>query len=427
MSYLVFSDGLLAHPRFKIPQVPMFLDNQYRLLEVPTNWIVDKSKKHSKSIKTRKVYAYKLQKFLNWLDETGHGSQNWANVDVEIFDEFLVYLCDFKENELPPDHTNISYYAYRIWDFYKWTRNNGYEHYLDLDVQEVEIKVTEQLLLAYKKNTITTIKLGFNLPTGRPALLHRERTKFVTREDFSLALQVLRRDDVAYAIIAFVLGSTALRPKEFFQLPYRGKGQNSGFVDYDVDNIPADLNKKSIPFHIESKGKRRVFEFPGSIWRTVCEQYIPLRRERAELHKKKYGIYPPNTALFLNDRGEIITYRMMSYQFSKVADKAKDGGLPYQGDKFDARMLRHMFATYYVYKALERKGRIGKSYEYDPSLDEELRKWMGHEDIETTYKYYVHLINSFIKMDILQDIAQSNIDDNSRALAVALEIGGGAP
>ncbi|MBK4735537.1 tyrosine-type recombinase/integrase [Noviherbaspirillum pedocola] len=420
MSRVIFSDGLLHHPEHKVGDVPMFFDNEHRLLEAPTQWAVAKSKIRSRSTHTRRIYGYKMNKFLNFLDEAGHGSQNWANVDEDIFDEFLLYLCERDEDETPAEHGNAAYYAYRVWGFYQWTTKQGYQHYLDLEAEDVNRKLKDQLFLAHSKSTVTVEKLNFNLPTGRPAMLHREISKFVTEEEFHTAMAVLAKDDMVYTMLAYIMGSTALRPMEVLQIPYRGRGRNQGFVDYNYDSIPGDMDSTSIAFRINSKGKVRTFQFPGQVWRMICEHYIPLRRKRSELHKKKYGRYPSNDILFLSAEGDPVTYRMIHYHFKSVPATARQMGLPYTNSVFSPKMLRHMFATYWVYRALKSTGKLGRPYTYDLTIDEELRKWMGHEDVGTTYEYYVHLVNRFAGGDLMAQLAQSNINGNTKALADAL-------
>jgi integrase len=145
-----------------------------------------------------------------------------------------------------------------------------------------------------------------------------------------------------------------------------------------------------------------------------------MRRERAELHKKRHDIYPPSDALFLAANGDIVTYRMLSYNFASVVERANAMGMDYKGQSFTAKMLRHLFATYFVYDALKKANRLGKPYIYDAALDDQLRRWMGHESVETTYRYYVHLVNRFVGGELLLDIANSHIEGLSAALHDAL-------
>lgn len=67
-------------------------------------------------------------------------------------------------------------------------------------------------------------------------------------------------------------------------------------------------------------------------------------------------------------------------------------------------MLRHAFATYFVLHQLIAKNRLGQPYLYDAAVDQLLREFLGHADINTTYKYYVHLVNRFVQDDLIFDL-----------------------
>jgi hypothetical protein len=281
------------------------------------------------------------------------------------------------------------------------------------------VTLTNQRLLAHIKPGLAITKLDFDTPAGRPALHEREVQKFVTDENQKIALGLM--DDMVYRIISTIIRITGLRPRDLFQIPYRGIGVNSGFVPYDVDQIPADLDHKDIYFYFRSKGKDRSIEFPGVLWRIICEFYIPLRRERAEIYFKKHGISPRNDQLFLSADGVVVNSYMLRYNFANVVRKAystplNEQGPPFTGRKYTPRMLRHSCATYFVFEHLKKSNQLGKPYRYDPSVDEKLRKMLGHNDVETTYKYYVHLVNRFHHDDLLADLKKSHVNQGLNTL-----------
>jgi integrase len=67
---------------------------------------------------------------------------------------------------------------------------------------------------------------------------------------------------------------------------------------------------------------------------------------------------------------------MLGYNFSKVVSAAKnsESATDFKAIRFNARMLRHTCATYFVYEALKAQNRLGRSFVYDAALDEDLRK-----------------------------------------------------
>jgi len=359
-----------------------------------------------------------MLRYLQWLDDSGYGANGWAMVDEDIFETYIKSLCR-------PDVSgdSIVYYCARIKSFYNWAQSNGYRHFLHLDVEEVERKVEvsirNQLLLAHVKPTITVKKHGIDSPTGKSVLHEKEAEKFVTDRNHRAALSLM--DDMAYQMIATVIWTTGLRPRDLWQLPYRGNDQNAEFIPYDVDQIPRDLEAQNLNFWFRSKGKHRSIEFPGAIWKVICERYIPLRRERAELYIKRYGISPPNSILFLAADGEIIDTDKLFYEFKKVVSRSHSminhgSNLEFNGNKYNARMLRHSCATYFVYEHLKQQNLIGKPYVFNPSVDEKLRRMLGHTSVETTYKYYVHLVNRYHNDDLLKDLKNSHVNVALNAL-----------
>lgn len=412
MSIVHYGGGLAKHPGYLRDKVAIFFDDSYHLIEAPTRWMMNVAKRSSRSEETSRNYANILNRYLQWLDDAGYGCQSWQMVDEDIFDAFLLYLCQSDQDKNRRlQHKTILHYASRVHDFYAWANRYGYPHHLEIEANEIEHKLQNQLLLAHVKASVTVAGLNFNLPAARPTLHEQELDKFVVQSDFEAALSLM--SDVVFQVIALIIRTLGLRPKDLLQIPYRGKDENSGFIPYDTDEIPDDLDNRSIFYFFESKGKHRSIQFPGKLWRIICEHYIPLRRQRAEIFREKYNVSPPNSALFLTNEGAIVTYPILYYHFNKVVEESTKlpvSGKKYKGRKFTACMLRHSCATYFVYEALKRRNQLGHSFVYDAALDEELRKIFGHNDVKTTLEYYVHLVNRFVHDDLLQDLRSSQID-----------------
>ncbi len=411
---LLRGHGLVHHVAYEREGIPVFFDDKHALIEPATAWILKIAKLKSRSEHTTRKYAGILARYLQWLDDRGYGANSWASIDEAIFDEYLFHISK------PPVgtsfgamHETLLDYAYRIFNFYNWARKNGYEHSLDIEEEDLAIKIGEQSMLDHIGMEMKVIKLGFNLPTGRPALHQQELDKFVNQQDFEVALNVM--DDIVFQIMAVIIRITGLRPKDLLQVPYRGSGLNSGFIPYDEDQVPHELDAKDISFTFRSKGRVRSIGFPGKLWAVICKCYIAIRRERAALYEKFHGVSPPNSALFLTKDGFIVNYSILYYHFARVPELAKAAGplkdgRVYQGRKFSARMLRHTCATYFVHEALKRRNMLGRSFVYDAALDEALRKLLGHVDVKTTLEYYVHLANRFVHDDLIVDLRRSEVD-----------------
>jgi len=424
MCILHLGNGLAHHQAYMRERVGIFFTDDYQVLEGPTNWLMNIARLRSRSDETTRNYANIIRRFLQWLDDSHiegtdsrFGAENWQMVDEDVFFSFINFIAQPTPHLLyGPTHETLSHNAYRLWSFYHWAGKNGYKHFLDLEPEDVKVNIADQRLLAYVNPTVSSVKLDFNLPSGRPATHEKEIQKFVKQSDFEIA--VSQMDDEVYKVIAVIIRITGLRPKDLFQIPYRGIGDNAGFVPYDAEEAPSDLDSKSIYYEFKSKGKRRSIQFPGKLWRVICELYIPLRRQRAALYEQKHGIPPRNSVLFLSNRGDIVSYGMLNDNFNKIVDKVQSGARAseFGATRFNARMLRHTCATYFVYEALAKQNRLGRHFVYDAALDEDLRKLLGHNNIKTTLEYYVHLVNKYVHDNLLSDLHRSRVDSGLNAI-----------
>jgi site-specific recombinase XerD len=371
--------------------VPIYLSDDYKVLEGPTYWIMKLTQMRSRSIETLKQYSTILARYLQWRDDRDYKAEAWQNVDEDIINEYITYLIEIRDKKGKPSDSAIEFYIARLQSFYKWANENGYKHYWKMDTKKVIFTVRNRSMV---NMNIERDALSFHLQTGRSTHVDANRDKFIHRENIPQIMRLF--DDVVYAFIALIIWITALRPKELFQLPYKGTGLNEGLRRYQYDELE---ELTDILFEFESKGKRRSIKFPAYLWVFICTTWMPKRAERAALYRKKHGMMPPNIALFLSKSGDVVTRKMLRDNFLKVAmeEECPENRLtPY--------MFRHSFATYFVFGALKKSNLLGRAYVYNAVIDQALREWMGHNDIDTTYKYYVHLVNRYFHNDLLDDI-----------------------
>lgn len=389
----VTTDGLVEVSPYNRPGMPLFLTNDYEVIEAPTIWTAQVSLRRSRSDQTLGGYSNILARYLNWLDEIGHGAVNWQNVDQETIQSYISHLVQGRSSNGKPNDQTIEGYVARIADFYKWAKQNGYDHLWDMNREIVRFKLKDQTLL---NATVEVEKREFKLGGGRAATAKKELEKFLDNATFVLLIKLL--DDDVYREMALVIRILALRPKEILQMPYLGMGVNSGLRRYR-DHELATLG--DIQFTFESKGRQRSIDVPAYLWAHICQHWMPERQRRAELYRKRMGISPPNSVLFLSAEGLPVTYKMLYEHFAAVA-KHRD----FPRDRMTPYMLRHACATYFVLGQLKARNLLGQPFVYDVAADAALREFMGHKDIGTTYRYYVHLVNRFVQDDLIYDLKE---------------------
>ena len=87
---------------------------------------------------------------------------------------------------------------------------------------------------------------------------------------------------------------------------------------------------------------------------------MPLRNERAKLYREKHGVSPSDDCLFLSKKGRPITYSMLYDHFKKI-----EAHPDYVSKSFTPKMLRHSWATYFVYEALKKDKSLNSDYVYN--------------------------------------------------------------
>jgi site-specific recombinase XerD len=388
---VVNTDGLLDVSPYRRGGIPLFLTGDYEVIEAPTIWTAQVSLRRSRSNQTLGHYANVLARYLNWLDTAGYGAANWQNVDREIIQSYITQLVEGRNSDGKPSDQTIEGYIARLADFYKWAKQNGYDHFWDMNQEMVRRKLKDQTLL---NATVEVEKREFQLSSGTPICARKALDKFLDNTTFTILIKLLN-DDV-YKVIALTIRLTALRPHEVLQMPHLGTGINSGLRRYR-DHELAGLD--DITFTFKSKGKHRSINVPAELWAFICQYWMPERQRRAELYKKLVGVSPSNNVLFLSAEGRPVTYKMLYDHFGAVAQHPE-----FPRKRMTPYMLRHAFATYFVLEQLKAKKLLGQPYLYDAAADEALREFMGHNDIGTTYQYYVHLVSRFVQDDLIYDL-----------------------
>ncbi len=418
-------NGLTHVSSYQGKRAPIYFTDNYRVIEAPTIWGMAVAAK-SGSMETIHKYSHQIARFLRWLydeyyDEAGlediaNDPTLYQRVDKDILLAYRDYLQDSEgvlDDTVEPQTVNDA--MARVVAFYRWARDRGYPHYVDLSETYKIVMVDHAGLM--RSISLFVLSNEFALPTNRQKVIKHELDKLIDNSTFATACRLLREDDVVYEHMARVMRHTALRPIDLRQLPFRGphKGINSGLRPYSDKELTALWDPKeeafrSILFRFVSKrGKRRAIPFPGDVWAELCDEWMPERTKRAKLFRENHGYYPEEH-LFLSRDGDPVTYKMLITHFAKVARHPD-----YPRDRFTPYMLRHAWATYTVLYFAENHGWLGKLDHRDITLEHILKLFMGHEDIGTTYKHYVHLAYLFDKGgatgDLIYDLLRDGRDE----------------
>jgi site-specific recombinase XerD len=195
-------------------------------------------------------------------------------------------------------------------------------------------------------------------------------------------------DPVYAALFKLSLG-TAMRPIDLESFPYLGKSINKHIMPYSE----MEHSSKTVDYTVEgSKGnKTRVIKINLQDLRALEKHYItPFYQSRALLYKEKYGKELPPSILFLNSEGVPVTPEMISARtnYAKLIAKKK---LPEFRDKVKFYDARHWWPTQYLINYFNDEILTSAADVLVAACAEVLRNQMGHEDLETTYKFYIDM------------------------------------
>lgn len=399
MAILEFTDAL--YDEISLKQVPVLFDDDYKIIDAPSEWLISKSQIRSRSKDTRSNYGYVIALFFTWLEEKGKLWNAISKADVNRF--ATEQIQSIKPDGGSLEGATINYRIDRIMDFYEFAYRNGYRHFVDISgIEKVYQGDPDDRLLSHVHGGKSTyVDHGLSVPKVE------KRIKIISRRDFICGCRAFT--DIAYVVAAVVMYLIGLRRMEVVQLEFRTR-RNRDFIPFREyiqqfhDGVYRDL-----PFIFKGKGgKSRVVQFPLEIWEWISEVYLPLRKDRAELYAGKHGAYP--TQLLLTKAGAPLTKTGISDRFRTVALA--------QNINMRSHVLRHSFATGFVIEYLDAH-KLAPTVLYDPGLDLALQEVLGHSDWKIT-KRYIHLVHALRGRDLLRDY-RPKLGEDLRSIIVGVE------
>ncbi|MGX9219285.1 hypothetical protein ACWV27_12890 [Massilia varians] len=196
--------------------------------------------------------------------------------------------------------------------------------------------------------------------------------------------------DPVYSTI-FKLGlGTAMRPMDLCKFPYIGNGMNRHIMPY---SSMEKRESRVVNYSVElSKGKKgRIIKINTADLKMLEDDYIrPYYAERAKKYERLFGKKCPPSILFLNKQGLPVTPSKIS---SRTNDAKKIAMMNCPGfrEKVSFYDARHWWPTMFLIQFFKDRLLTDSADALYLAVAEELRNQMGHEDLSTTYKYYVDM------------------------------------
>lgn len=271
--------------------------------------------------------------------------------------------------------------------FFHWLNTHGYLTNVNIETKNSIAYFNRSKLLAYIQAKSKTVINSKNIRVLDKEARQRQRRSLISDNEIRLYMKSFT-DPVYPAMFRLALG-TAMRPMDLCNVPYLGNGKNSHIMPY------SEMNQEDNTFDYtiyNSKGnKTRTIKIHKNDLKDLNDTYItPYYDKRRKKFKDRFGFDCPPSILFLNRQGVPITPEKIASR----GNAAKNRALA-ESDEFRENInfyeSRHWWPTMFLISYFKDDLLTSAVDVLWAAVAEALTNQMGHEDIETTFKYYIDL------------------------------------
>ena len=347
----------------------------------------------NRAINTSKRYANILAQFYSYLstDEKFRDieiSKYHVLTDNRDIRKWQIYrqIKRVQKQSNKPTSKTIFEDAKIILHYFKWLHNSGYVTNVSIEHKNWIANFKNQRMLNYIQQTAKQVIDAKNIKVLDKERRQSSSKSLITNQEIKALINAYT--DPAYSALFKLSLGTGMRPIELVQFPYLGNGENKHIMPYSE----MDKDNPTIGFEVIGKGKKlRTVRINIKDLKELDNTYIkPFYNERRKLYREKYGIECPPSILFLNKVGKPITPTMIS----KRSNDAKLRAMKFYPDfreKITFYEARHWWPTMFALEFFKEKLLDSSSEVLYAAFAEALKNQMGHEDLETTYKYYIDM------------------------------------
>lgn len=345
------------------------------------------------ALNTSKRYANVISQFYSYLSI----EEKFRNIDIGKYHvladnqdirKWQIYrqIKRVQKQSIKPTSMTIFDDAKIILNYFKWLNNTGYITNVSIQHKDWIANFKNQRMLNYIQQKAKQVVDAKNIK-----ILDKERRQgssksLITNQEIKALIDAYA--DPAYSALFKLSLGTGMRPIELVQFPYLGNGENKHIMPYSE----MEKDKSTIEFKVIGKGKKlRTVRVNIKDLKELDDTYIkPFYNERRKLYREKHGVECPPSILFLNKLGKPITPIMISKRSNDAKFKAMKS-YPEFREKITFYEARHWWPTMFALEFFQEKLLNDSSEVLYAAFAEALKNQMGHDDLETTYKYYIDM------------------------------------
>ena len=345
------------------------------------------------SLNTSKRYAAIISKFYSYLST----QDKFLKIDISKYHviadnrDIRRWQIDrqtkrVEKQSVKPTSETIFEEARVLLNFFKWLLGVGYITNVSIQHKDWIANFKSKRMLNYIQKRAKTAIDSKNIQVLDKERRQSSSKSLITNQEIKALLNAYS-DPVYSALLKLSLG-TGMRPMELVQFPYIGNGKNKQIIPYSE----MDKDNATVDYELIGKGKKqRVIKVNIKDLKELDEQYIKKHYvERKKKYKKKFGVDCPPSVLFLTKSGSPVTSGKISRRSNDAKLKAMQN-YPEFREKITFYEARHWWPTMFVIEFFKEKLLTESSEFLYLAFADALKNNMGHEDLETTYEYYIDM------------------------------------
>jgi len=271
--------------------------------------------------------------------------------------------------------------------FFNWLNQRGHLTNVDVILKTWRANFRNRRMLNYIQQRSHMKIDSDNIKILEKKSRQRQSNFLITNQEIELLLEAYA--DPVYPVLFNLALGTAMRPMDLVQFPLYGNGKNLHIMPYSEMDKFGRTTKYEV---VNSKGnKDRSITINMDDLKALEENYIiPFYAARKKLYKNRYGHDCPPGILFLNKKGEPVTEAMISSRTNDAKKKLLKQGKPFR-DHLTFYQTRHWWPTQHIIETFGDRLLTEPMDVLYSATSEAIIQQLGHEDIETTYKYYIDM------------------------------------
>lgn len=366
------------------------LNGKEKLLSHPNLFLYHET---NGSINTSKRYAAIISRFYSFLST----QEKYKKINVDKYHviadnrdirrwQIDRQIIRIKKQSTKPSSETIFEEARVLLIFFKWLHEAGYVTNVDVQYKDWTANFKSKRMLNYIQTKARVSLDAKNIKALDKQRRQQSSKSLITNQEIKALLKAYS-DPVYPALLKLSLG-TGMRPMELVEFPYIGSGGNKHIMPYSE----MDKDSNTVDYKIIGKGKKeRLIKVNIIDLKELDDQYIKKHyAERKKKYKEKLGVDCPPSILFLTKAGDPVTPGKLSRRSNDAKLKAIKNNPKFR-EKITFYEARHWWPTMFVIEFFKEKLLTNSSEVLYAAFAQALKNQMGHEELETTYEYYIDM------------------------------------